>query len=234
MSSPKPSCCSHRSFPVISFLCMIPQLGLMLLMNLTFFFFLVSSFRSLNFSGRQTVQLFFYRGSFYHYQQHFFLFPSVFRTYRLMNSVTESPWNKLTLHYNFQGKKITGFKNHNSLYIVVINTSLLSPLLLFSGCHFLSHVVIALLQTPTVNNSSKDKFSESLGSWGLLIAIWLKRLRLLRPIYNTRNFSLKAWTFKNPSQLPWAHSSISGWSRAGWVSTNTQSRIFIFLNERVN
>lgn len=32
------SCCSHRTFPEIAFLCTIPQLGQMLLMNLTFFF----------------------------------------------------------------------------------------------------------------------------------------------------------------------------------------------------
>lgn len=134
-----------------------------------------------------------------------FLFPSVSSTHHLMSSVIESPWNKLTcstiiFEERQLTQKITVFKNHNSVYIVVINSSHLSPFLLFSGCHFLPHVVIPLLKTPTVNNS-KEQVSESLGSWGLLIAIWLKRLSLLELIYNTRNFSLKAWTFKNPSQL---------------------------------
>lgn len=165
MSSPKASRCSHRSFPVIAFLYTIPQLGLMNLMNLTLFFFLVSTFRSLNFIGMQTGQLFFYWGSFYLYQQHFSLFPSVCSTHLLMSSVTESPWNKLTcstiiFKERWLTQKITGFKNHNSVYIAVINSSLLSPFLLFSGCHFLPHVVIPLLKTPTVN-SRKDQFSVS-------------------------------------------------------------------------
>lgn len=151
-----------------------------------------------------------------------------------MSSVTESPWNKLicsTIIFKerWLTQKIAGFKSHNSVYIVVINSRLLSPSLLFSGCCFPSHVVIALLKTPTANNNNKEQFSESLGSWGLLIAIWLKRLSLLKPIYNTRNFSLKTWTFKNPSQLPWALSFISGWVSVGQVSINTQCRIFFFI-----
>lgn len=147
-----------------------------------------------------------------------------------MSSVTESPWNKLTgstiiCRERWLTHKITGFKNHNSVYIVVINSRLLSPFLLFSGCHFLSHVVIPLLKTPTINNNNKDQFSESPGSWGLLIAVWLKRLSLLKPIFNTRNFAFKKWTFKNSSQLPWVHSFISAWSRTRCISINTQSRI---------
>lgn len=38
VSSPKASCCFHRPLPLIAFPCPIPQLGLMLLMNLTFLF----------------------------------------------------------------------------------------------------------------------------------------------------------------------------------------------------
>lgn len=162
----------------------------------------------------------------------FLYFPLFSSTHCLTSSVTESPWNKLTcstiiFKERWLTQKIADFKSHNSVYIVVINSRLLSRFLLFSGCHFLSHVVIALLKTPTANNNNnKDQFSESLGSWGLLIAIWLKRLSLLKPIYNTRNFSLKKLTFQNPSQLPWAHSFISGCSRAGHISINTQCRIF--------
>lgn len=105
VSSPKASCCSHRSFPVIAFLCTIPQLWLMLLMNLIFFFFLVSTFRSLNFSGRQTDQLFFYLGSFLSLSATLFSISLCLQHTSFDEFCYWIAMKQIDMfHYNFQGK----------------------------------------------------------------------------------------------------------------------------------